>query len=78
MAALGAVLARFRPLGMARAMAATGIAQIFAFVVALATGLGFTGPITVFFLGAMDLILLAIPQSGGRMPDIGRGSRLDS
>lgn len=45
----GAALARFRPLGMARAMVAAAIAQALAFVTALAAGLGFTGPITVFF-----------------------------
>lgn len=45
----GTMLARFRPLGMAYAMAATAIAQVLAFVVALAAGLGFTGPITIFF-----------------------------
>lgn len=48
-AALGAVLARFRPGGMARAMVAATIAQALVFAVALFAGLGFTGPITVFF-----------------------------
>lgn len=47
--AIGALLARFRPLGMVYAMAATTAAQIFVFVIALVAGLGFTGPITVFF-----------------------------
>ena len=50
-AAAGAAMGRFRPLGMARAMAAASAAQILAFVVALVAGLGFTGPITVFFAG---------------------------
>ncbi len=50
-AAAGAVVARFRPRGMALAMAATAAAQVIAFVVALAAGLGFTGPISVFFTG---------------------------
>jgi hypothetical protein len=45
----GAVLARFRPLGMSCAMVATAVAQVTAFAVALIMGLGFTGPITVFF-----------------------------
>ena len=45
----GAALARFRPPGMAGAMLATAIAQALAFAVALAAGLGFTGPISVFF-----------------------------
>ena len=48
-AAAGAVVTRFRPRGMALAMATTAAAQVIAFVVALAAGLGFTGPITVFF-----------------------------
>jgi hypothetical protein len=48
-AGIGAALARGRPAGMARAMTATAIAQVAAFGVALATGLGFTGPITLFF-----------------------------
>ncbi|HEX8383349.1 MAG TPA: hypothetical protein VF592_08240 [Sphingomonas sp.] len=47
-AGIGAALARGQPAGMARAMTATAIAQVAAFGVALATGLGFTGPITLF------------------------------
>ncbi len=50
-AAVGAVIARFRPLGMARAMVATAVAQALAFVVALVADLGFTGPVTVFLAG---------------------------
>ena len=50
-ALVGAVLARFRPSGMARAMGAAAAAQVLAFVVALVAGIGFTGPITVFFTG---------------------------
>ena len=46
---VGAVIARSRPLGMARAMVATAIVQALVFVIALVGGLGFTGPITVFF-----------------------------
>src|SRR5918998_1257119 len=45
----GALVARFRPRGMARAMVATALAQVLAFVVALVAGWGFTGPMTVFF-----------------------------
>lgn len=48
-AVIGAVLARFRPRGMARAMVASAVAQVLVFVFALVGGLGFTGPITVFF-----------------------------
>ena len=45
----GAIAARLRPDGMALAMVATAAAQLVAFVAALTAGLGFTGPITVFF-----------------------------
>lgn len=48
---VGVLLARFRPQGMALAMLATGLAQIAVAVIAAAAGLGFTGPITVFFGG---------------------------
>jgi peptidoglycan/LPS O-acetylase OafA/YrhL len=50
-AGAGAVFARFRPFGVARAMAVAAAAQILAFVIALVAGFGFTGPITVFFAG---------------------------
>ncbi len=45
----GAVVARFRPRGLARALVATALAQVMVMVIALVAGLGFTGPITVFF-----------------------------
>lgn len=48
-AAVGAMLARFRAEGMAKAMVATAIAQGLVFVAALVAGFGFTGPITIFF-----------------------------
>ena len=51
LAAAGAAIARLRPLGMAWVMAAAAAAQVAAFLLALAAGLGFTGPITVFFAG---------------------------
>jgi hypothetical protein len=44
-----ASIGRFEPVGMARAMVAAAIAQVLVFVFALVGGLGFTGPITVFF-----------------------------
>jgi hypothetical protein len=50
-AVAGAIIARFLPLGMARTMVATAVAQVLIFLVALIAGLGFTGPITVFFAG---------------------------
>jgi hypothetical protein len=47
---IGALVARFEPKGMARAMIATAGAQVLVFVIALVAGWGFTGPITLFFL----------------------------
>lgn len=48
-AAFGAIAARLRPRGMARAMTAAAVAQLLAFAFVLAAGRGFTGPITLFF-----------------------------
>lgn len=48
---LGAVLARFRPRGMARALAATAAAQVLVALVALLAGWGFAGAATVSFAG---------------------------
>jgi hypothetical protein len=41
---VGAVIARFRPHGMARALSAAALAQVLAAVVALTAGSGSTGP----------------------------------
>ena len=41
---IGAIIARFQPHGMARALFATAVAQALAAVIALAAGLGSTGP----------------------------------
>ena len=49
-AVVGAAVARFEAAGMARAMAAAAVAQLLAFAGALVSGLGFTGPITIFFV----------------------------
>lgn len=46
---VGALLARFRPHGMAYALLATAFAQVLAVGVALGTGLGSAGWVTVFF-----------------------------
>ena len=46
---IGPIVARFQARGMCHAMIAAAIAQLLALLVALAAGLGFTGPITVFF-----------------------------
>ncbi|MFT4605339.1 MAG: hypothetical protein ACI9W4_002078 [Rhodothermales bacterium] len=48
-ALLGAIIARFEAKGMAVAMASAAGAQVLAFVIALALGWGFTGPITLVF-----------------------------
>ncbi|MDQ3477730.1 MAG: hypothetical protein M3438_01010 [Pseudomonadota bacterium] len=61
----GAIAARFKPNGMARAMLATAIAQMLVLVGALIAGLGFTGPITVFFT-ALWLIAAWLFQRAGR------------
>jgi hypothetical protein len=48
---VGVVLARFRPRGMARALAATALAQVLVAVIALFSGWGFAGAATAFFSG---------------------------
>ncbi len=58
-AIIGAFIARFRPHGMARALAATALAQALVGVIALAVGFGSTAPsfpeaivfLTGFFAG---------------------------
>ena len=50
-AGAGAVLVRFRSAGMAAVMLIAAGAQASVFFIALLAGLGFTGPITVFFTG---------------------------
>ena len=42
---IGAIIARFQPHGMARALYATALAQVLVAVIALIAGLGSTGPI---------------------------------
>ena len=71
-AVAAALLARFRPAGMAGAMVAAAVAQAAAFAVALGAELGFTGPITVFFvalwLASAWLFRKAAQARGGRAP----------
>ena len=69
---IGAVMARFEPRGMARAMVATAGAQVLAFAVALVAGWGSAGPVTVVFcvlwLGAAWLFRRAATEpSPGRV-----------
>src|ERR687893_1141155 len=47
---VGALVARFRPLGMARALVATALAQALVAVIALAAGWGFTLVLTGIFM----------------------------
>lgn len=47
---IGAIIARFRPHGMARALLATALAQALVAVIALIAGLGFTFILTGFFV----------------------------
>ena len=49
-AVAGALVARGRAPGMARAMAVAAAAQALAFLVALAAGWGFTGPLSIAFV----------------------------
>jgi hypothetical protein len=50
---IGAVIARFRPAGMARAMSATALAQALVAVIALSAGWGAAAPIwPIDILGA--------------------------
>ncbi len=62
---IGALIARFEPQGMARAMIATAGAQGLVFVIALVVGWGFTGPITFFFL-AFWLVSARLFQNSAR------------
>lgn len=47
----GALIARFRPHGTAMTLVITAIAQVLVFLTLWAGGAGFTGPLTVFFVG---------------------------
>ena len=53
---IGAVLARLRPRGMARALAATALAQGAVAVVVLVAGLGYDALILTVFFGAVWLL----------------------
>ena len=62
---VGAIIARFQPHGMARALVATALAQALVAVIALIAGLGFAGPITACVLRrAVAHIGLAVSESG--------------
>jgi hypothetical protein len=66
--AVGAVLARLRPGGMALALVATAVAQVAADLIALASGLGSAGPVTAVFaalwLGSAGLFRKAARDQG--------------
>lgn len=67
-AALGALIARLRPAGMAVAMTAAAAAQALTFVAAIAGGLGFTGPITIFFAALWLLAAWAFRKAARDQP----------
>ena len=64
-AAAGALLARLRPPGMSLATTAAALAQLLAFAVALAAGIGFTGPITILFAGLWLIAAWLFRRSAG-------------
>lgn len=71
----GAIAARFRAAGMAFAMLAAAIAQFLAFIAAMIAGLGFTGPITVFFC-ALWLISAWLFRRAARHASTDSGSKI--
>jgi hypothetical protein len=50
-AGVGALLARLRPKAMSLALAATALAQVVVDLVSVYAGMGFAGPVTLFFAG---------------------------
>lgn len=56
---IGALIARFRPLGMARALFATALAQTLVAVIALIAGLGYpwSGPLEITLLNGFFVAL---------------------
>ena len=57
---IGAIIARFQPHGMARALFATALAQALVAVIALAAGLGSTGPIWPLDILALTGVFVAL------------------
>jgi hypothetical protein len=57
---IGAIIARFQPHGMARALLATALAQALVAVIALAAGLGSTGPIWPLDILALTGVFVAL------------------
>ena len=57
---IGAIIARFQPHGMARALFATALAQALIAVIALAAGLGSTGPIWPLDILALSGFFVAL------------------
>ncbi len=57
---IGAIIARFQPHGMARALFATALAQALVAVIALAAGLGSTGPISPLDILALTGFFVAL------------------
>jgi hypothetical protein len=76
---IGALMARFQPHGLARAMFATALAQALVGVIALAAGLGSTGPIwPLDILGATGFFVALFIGSALLFRRAERAGRLDS
>ena len=79
---VGAIIVRFRPLGMARALVATAIAQASVGVIALIGGLGASGPrwpwdvvgLTGFFVALWLLSAWLFRHAGRQLRPAGAGS----
>ena len=67
----GAIIARFQPYGMARALVATALAQALVAVIALIAGFGFTGPITVFFAALWLISVWLFRKAAREQPSAG-------
>lgn len=68
----GAILARFRAAGLARAMVAAAVAQVAAMIALMIAGLGFTGPITIFFTALWLIAASLFRRSTSNMMETGQ------
>jgi hypothetical protein len=62
---IGGIIARFQAGGMARVLVVMALIQAMVFVIALVAGLGFTGPITLFFV-ALWLLSASLFRAAAR------------
>jgi hypothetical protein len=74
---IGALIARFRPRGMARALFATAVAQTLVAVIALLAGLGYpwSGPLELTLLNGFFVVLFAASAWLFRRAAHGRADR---